>query len=453
MGIGFSRHLEYPSPGVKMTLSWPEVLQEVAKQIPPMYYDPFILPLSMENLEDERLILKAPSAMIKDHVIKKYQHFIEDAVERVLGNKVQIEILVDKETKKPLSGFVEDKFNEDIYHFNPEYTFDNFHKGDSNLLAYSACMEVAQKPGSINPLYIFGKVGTGKTHLLQAIGSVLQKQPGQSVRYIPISNFLSEYVFNVQNKQNIEGFRAKYQSYTTLIIDDIHQLNSSAEKTQEEFFNFFNYLSERKRQIIIAADRPIHELTLQERLKSRFATGYQVELRGPDPKVRESIILQRSKQLNLELTSESVHFIKDNFRSDVRSLIGCLNELTLYKKTFNLLILPEDKIKDILDSRMEKQNKVEVPSEKILDTVCEYYSQEKINVLSKSRRAEYIIPRHLSMYLLFEICKFNKTTIGKMFQTKHTTVISAIKKINDKIKKDPNFKRVVDSFKKKFDFQ
>lgn len=436
-----------------MTLSWPEVLQEVSKQIPPMYYDPFISPLSMENLENERLILKAPSNMIKDHVVKKYQHFIEEAVERVLGNKVHIEILVDTETKKPLSGFVEDKFNEDLYHFNPEYTFENYFTGDSNLLAYSACKEVAEKPGSINPLYVYGKVGTGKTHLLQAIGAVLQKKPGQSVRYIPISSFLSEYVYNVQNKQNIEGFRAKYQSYTTLIIDDIHQLNSSAEKTQEEFFNFFNYLSERKRQIIIAADRPIHELTLQDRLKSRFATGYQVELRAPDPKVRESIIENRSKELKLELTKESVSFIKDNFRSDVRSLIGCLNELTLYKKTFNVLILSEDKIKDILESRMEKHNRIEVPSEKILDTVCEYYSQEKSNVLSKSRKAEFIIPRHVSMYLLYEICKLNKSSIGKIFQTKHTTVISAIKKINDKMKSDPAFKRVVEGFKKRFDFR
>ena len=332
-----------------MTLSWPDVLQEVSKQIPPMYYDPFILPLSMENFDRERLVLRAPSAMVKDHVIKKYQHFIEDAVERVLGNKVQIEILVDKESKKPLSGFVEDKFNEDLYHFNPEYTFQNFHTGESNLLAFSACKEVAQKPGSINPLYIFGKVGTGKTHLLQAIGAAIQKIPGQSVRYIPISSFLSEFVYNVQNKQNIEGFRSKYQSYTTLIIDDIHQLNSSAEKTQEEFFHLFNYLSERKRQIIIASDRPIHELPLQDKLRSRFATGYQVEIRSPDPKVRESIIETRSRELSLELTKDSISFIKENFRSDIRALIGCLNELTLYKKTYNVLILPEDKIKDILE--------------------------------------------------------------------------------------------------------
>jgi len=436
-----------------MTLSWHDVLQEVSKQVPPMYYDPFILPLSMENFDQERLILKAPSSMIREHVIKKYQHFIEDAVERVHGNKVQIEILVDKESKKPLSGFVEDKFNEDIYHFNPEYTFDNYHVGESNLLVYSACKEIAQKPGSINPLYIFGKVGTGKTHLLQAVGAAIQKIPGQSVRYIPISSFLSEYVYNVQNKQNIEGFRAKYQSYTTLIIDDIHQLNSSAEKTQEEFYNFFNYLAERKRQIIIASDRPIHELSLQERLRSRFATGYQIEIRSPDPKVREAIIEARSKELSLELTKESINYIKDNFRSDVRSLIGCLNELTLYKKTYNLLILPEEKIKDILDSRLEKHGKIEVPSEKILDVVCEYYSQERTNILSKSRRAEYIIPRHISMFLLHELCKLNKTSIGKMFQTKHTTVISAIKKINAKMKTDLNFKRTVEGFKKRFEFQ
>ena len=441
------------SSGETMTLSWPEVLQEVSKQIPPIYYDPFISPLSMENFDRDRLVLRAPSAVVKEHVIKKYQHFIIDAVERVLGSKVQIEILVDKETKKPLSGFVEDKFNEDLYHFNPDYSLQNFHTGESNLLAYSACKEVTQKPGSINPLYIFGKVGTGKTHLLQAIGANIQKIPGQTVRYIPISSFLSEFVYNVQNKQNIEGFRTKYQSYTTLIIDDIHQLNSSAEKTQEEFFHLFNYLSERKRQIIIASDRPIHELPLQDRLKSRFATGYQVEIRSPDPKVRESIITARSKELSLELTKESISFIKENFRSDIRSIIGCLNELTLYKKTYNVLILPEDKIKDILESRLEKQGKVKVPSEKILDAVCEYYSQEKSNITSKSRKAEFIIPRHICMYLLFDLCKLNKTFIGKIFQTKHTTVISAIKKINEKMKNDANFKRTVEGFKKRFEFQ
>jgi chromosomal replication initiator protein len=192
---------------------------------------------------------------------------------------------------------------------------------------------------------------------------------------------------------------------------------------------------------------------LQDKLRSRFATGYQVEIRSPDPKVRESIIETRSRELSLELTKDSISFIKENFRSDIRSLIGCLNELTLYKKTYNVLILPEDKIKDILESRLEKHGRVEVPSEKILDVVCEYYSQEKSNITSKSRRAEYIIPRHISMYLLFDICKLNKTTIGKMFQTKHTTIISAIKKINDRMTKDPNFKRIVEGFKKRFEFQ
>jgi chromosomal replication initiator protein len=432
--------------------NWEEILKEVSKKVPTMYYSPFIQPLTFKSVDSDIITIYAPSKTIKDHVEKKYQQHIEEAVEKIVGTKYKITISLDSSIGHPISNFVESNFQDSSNQFHPDYTFDNFINGDSNLLVIQAAKEVVQTPGIINPLYIYGKVGIGKTHLVHAIGRELDNKLS-SVKYISITQFLSEFVYNLQQKNGIDSFRAKYQSYKCLIIDDIHQLNSTAEKTQDEFYLLYNFLFERNRQIIITSDRPIHELPLQDRIKSRFLSGYQVELKFPDISVREKLIFKKSNELSLNLSPFAIQYIIENFKSDIRSILGSLNELSLYKRTFNLLILSDDKIREILESRIEKIGKTDIQYDKVIDSVCEYYSQEKLNVLSKSRRSEYIVPRHVSMYLLHEICNMNKSAIGKLFNTNHTTVISALKKVEKSIKNDDNFRRVVSGFKKKFEFQ
>ncbi|MBK8398799.1 MAG: chromosomal replication initiator protein DnaA [Leptospiraceae bacterium] len=430
---------------------WPKILDEVSKQIPAMYFDPFISPLLFVECSEENLIIKAPSVTIKNHVEKKYQSVIADAAEKIGGLKLKIQIHTDS-NDTPFSNFIDTKFKEETFPFNPDYTMDKFVLGDCNRMAFMACKDAIENPGNQNPIYIHGKVSVGKTYLLHAVGNSLTKMyPNKPIKYISMSDFLSEFVFAVQNRQTMDSFKFKYQSYHTLIIDDIQNLNSGAEKTQEEFFAIFNYLFDRKRQIILGSDRPISELPINEKLKSRFVNGYQVEIQAPDEVVRLGILKQKSKEANLQLTDSSIQFISDNFQTDTRALFGCINDIQLYKKTFSLLFVSDEKVKEILENRLHKIKDLDINHEKIIDTVCERYTQSKKDILSKSRKAEYIIPRHICMYLLFEVCNMNKTLIGRIFNTKHTTVISAINRVKEMIKTDLTFKKTVLSIKSQFD--
>jgi len=431
---------------------WPQILEEVSKQIPAMYFEPFISQLSFVEFKDDNLIIKAPSLVIKNHVEKKYHSVLSDAAEKIGGSKLKIQIHTDS-NDIPIANFIDNKFKDDSYPFNPDYTLDKFVLGDCNRMAYMACKEAIESPGKLNPIYIFGKVSTGKTYLLHAVGNALNQSPNRSVKYISISDFLSEFVFTVQSRQAMDSFKAKYQSYHTLIIDDIQNLNSSAEKTQEEFFSIFNYLFDRRRQIIIASDRPIGELPINEKLKSRFITGFQAEIKAPDESVRIGILKQKSIENNLQLSDTSIQFISDNFQTDTRALLGCLNDIQLYKKTFSLLFVSDEKVKELLESRLQKAQDLDLNHEKIINLVCERYTQSKKDILSKSRKAEYIIPRHICMYLLFELCNMNKTLIGRFFNTKHTTVISAINHIKQMMQDDVNFKRNILSLKALFEYK
>lgn len=432
---------------------WPKILDEVSKQIPAMYFEPFISQLSLVEFKDDNLIIKAPSNLIKNHVEKKYQSVIADAAEKIGGSKYKIQIHIDS-NDTPISSFIDTKFKDDTFPFNPDYTIDKFILGDCNRMAFMACKDAIDNPGKQNPIYIHGKVSVGKTYLLHAIGNALTKQhPNKPIKYISISDFLSEFVFNVQNRQAMDAFKLKYQSYQALIIDDIQNLNSSAEKTQEEFFAIFNYLFDRKRQIILASDRPISELPISEKLRSRFITGCQVEIQPPDETVRIGILKQKSKEANLQLSDSSIQFISDNFKTDTRALLGCLNDIQLYKKTFSLLFVSDEKVRELLENRLDKIKDLDINHEKIIDLVCERYTQSKKDILSKSRKAEFIIPRHICMYLLFEVCNMNKTIIGRLFNTKHTTVISAINRIKEMMKADPGFKRTVQAFQSQFEYK
>lgn len=432
-----------------MKNEWNLVLEEVSKQIPKVYFHPFIEPLLLEEYSDGKFLIKAPSSAVKEHVEKKYQKFIEDAVIKVYGNASSVEIFTEEQGKS-IGEFIREKFKEEKFLFNPDFTFDSFQIGESNQLAYFASKEAAGSPGRINPLFLYGKCGTGKTHLLHAIGQELQKTRNENVKYISISSFLSEFVMMVQNRQSLESFRNKYQSYTSIIFDDLQFLNITAEKTQEEFYSLFNYMQERKRQIVLAADRPVLELPLQEGLRSRLLTGIQAEVRQPDSSLRKKIISLKSAECGISLSEESVELISSLFPSDTRALLGAVNELSLYKRTYNLLFLNEDKIREILESRISKSRAGDLSPDRILTEVSAYFEREKSDILSKSRRSEFILPRHISMYLIHELCEMSKSAVGKLFKTQHTTVIAAMKKLEAGMEKDENLKKKVETLRNKF---
>lgn len=440
--------------GTGMDQFWTKVLSEVSSNIPSQYYGPFISPLSLESYDADKLVIKAPSHTIKDHVQKKYKKFIEEAIAKIHGKELSIEFSIDDKPIHPISGFVEDKHSCQYPTINPDYKFDNFIAGESNRLVIMAAQEAANPQTAVTSLFIQGSLGVGKTHLMQAIANQrLFNNPHLKIIYTTLSSFLSEFVYSVQNRELMDKFRMKYLNCDSLYIDDIQHLNSGAEKTQEEFFYIFNHLCENHKQIIITSDRPCRDLPIQERLKSRMITGYQVELKQPDEEARIQLLIQKANPLQLNVSENAISYIAQNIKTDVRSLIGALNDIYMYKKAYNLLIISDDQVKDIIENRLLKLENLEYTQDKVINTVSEEFSVAKKDVLSKSRKAEFIIPRHLSMYLLFNVCHMNKTTIGRIFNTKHTTVINAIKKIDQRIEKDGAFARIVKSLIGKFQYK
>ncbi|MGJ4745700.1 chromosomal replication initiator protein DnaA [Leptospira sp. SA-E8] len=435
-----------------MDPSWKRVLEEVSKEIPPTYFDKFIYTLQLESLTDDRCILIAPSSNIKTHVEKKYQNHIEEAIFRASGNRVPVEIVL--EAASNLTEVLQEKFKDKSYSFNPDYSFDNFIVGNTNRLAFSAAMECVKNPAEINPLYLFGKVGVGKTHLLHSIGSeILKKEPWKTVHYVDIKSFMSEFLFALQSRDAIESFKIKYQSYNCLLIDDIQLLNTGAEKTQEEFFSIFNFLFERKRQIVIASDRPSSELPLHDRLKSRFVTGVQADIQPPDRDIRVGILEKNCQILNLGLSQEHIQFIADLIEDDTRALLGALNDLALHKRAFSHLFFTTTMIEEILKNRIFRKKNFQLSQDKVIEHISSLYNLDPNEVMGKSRKPEYVIPRHLCMYVLHKGFRLNKSQVGRMFSAEHTTVIHAVRNIENKIKEDKEFSIKVEEVLNRFRFQ
>ncbi|PJZ71075.1 chromosomal replication initiator protein DnaA [Leptospira perolatii] len=435
-----------------MDPSWKRILEEVSNEIPPTYFDKFIHTLQLNSLTDKRCVLIAPSANIKTHVEKKYQTYIEEAIFKTMGNRIPVEIVLEGPSN--LTQVLRETYKDKSYSFNPDYNFETFIVGNSNRLAYSAARECIQNPADINPLYLFGKVGVGKTHLLHSIGNeIIKREPWKTVHYVDIKTFMSEFLFSLQSRDSVESFKIKYQSYDCLLIDDIQLLNTGAEKTQEEFFTIFNFLFERRRQIVIASDRPSSELPIQERLRSRFVTGVQADIQPPDKEVRIGILSYQNKILNLGLSPDLIELIADRIHDDTRTLLGSLNDLALHKRAYSYLFFTPEMIEEILKNRMFRKKNLLLSHDKVIEHIASLYNLDAKEVMGKSRKQELIIPRHLCMYVLHKVFKVNKSQIGRIFGGEHTTAINGIRKIEAKMKEEKEFAAKVEDILSKFRFQ
>lgn len=435
---------------------WSLVLEDISQHINPNYFHNFITPLKLIKINDAKVILLAPSSQIQKHVETKYISFLEQSIFRIFKERFQVEIITDNSNNLEIwSEHIKDKVFQTKAQFNPDYTFDTFIQDETNKLAYTACREAVLRPGEINPLYIFGSVGVGKTHLLHAIGNeILKREPWKKVRYVEMTTFLNEFVFTVrQNSRTaLDSFKIKYQSYDVLLIDDIQFLNSGADKTQEEFFSLFNYLYQKRNQIVIASDRPSFELPIHERLKSRFTKGIQANIQPPSIHLKKNILKRFSDIHGIFIDEVSLDYIANNIPGDIRYLIGAMNDVLLYKKAYHCVIVPFDAIKEIVDTRRETRKKTTgLDQEIIIDRVCQAYNQSRKDVLGKSRKIEYVIPRHVIMYILHTILHLNKTVIGRIFDCKHTTVLHAIENIKIKLESDSKIKEIIENIRSDFD--
>jgi len=437
---------------------WQMVLGQIQLNISQANFATWFKNTEITSQEKSKVVVMVPNSFVKEWLENKYNKDILKILHEADKRIKEVDYIIGKNAKKEEKEekiimpendqleFQEFTVNKDT-NLNPRYTFSSFVVGPFNELPHAAGIAVSKKPGMIyNPLFIYGGVGLGKTHLIQAIGNEINKNnKRKKVRYISSEKFTSEVVSAIRNQQ-AERFKSKYQSIDALIIDDI-QFLSGKEKTQEEFFHIFNVLYERNKQIIISSDRlpkAISELT--ERLKSRFEGGMIADISCPDFETRVAILKIKAQEKNLELEEDIYQYIATVIKKNIRELQGALNRLIMYQKLNNRkpnLEITKTLFKDILSS----PSKIITPK-KIIQVVADFYDLKEKDLLTTSRKKEIVKPRQVAMFLLREELKNSFPFIGRRFNGKdHTTAIHSYKKILQALQKDKQLEEEISLIK------
>jgi chromosomal replication initiator protein len=337
-----------------------------------------------------------------------------------------------------------------VFALNPKYTFETFVVGGSNHFAHAAALAVAQNPAAAyNPLFIYGGVGLGKTHLMHAIGhSVKAKDPAARVMYVTSETFTNELITAIQMDKRLE-FRKRYRNVDVLLIDDV-QFIAKKQSVQEEFFNTFNTLHNANKQIIISSDRPPKEISsLEERLRSRFEWGLIADIQPPDVETRIAILRNRARLDNLNVSDDIIQFIAEHVVSNIRELEGSLTRVVAYsqlKRRPLTLSLTVEALRDLLPDVKKK----EITPQIIKNTVSEYYSISLESMLSERRDREIVLPRQVAMYLCHSMLGIPYKRVSTLFdRNDHTTSINACKRVEEMLSSDSSFASTLEDIKKR----
>jgi len=434
---------------------WNKILEIIKEELSPQAYNSWFSQTKVDKFDGNNLVISTPGEFCKDWLEKRYSGFIKDVLKRALGSDNNLIIkfkAVDQKFTAPSRPALKKKTKkEDIFFkntgllLNPKYTFDDFVVGNGNRFAHAACLAVAQSPAkSYNPLFIFGGVGLGKTHLIQAIGHYITRYNGKTrVLYISSEKFTNELINSIRDDRTV-AFRNKYRSVDILLIDDI-QFLAGKERTQEEFFHTFNTLYESNKQIVITSDRPPKDITtLEERLISRFEWGLTTDVQAPDYETRIAILRKKAQSENLNVPAEVIDFIAEKIPSNIRQLEGALTKLIAFsaftKKELSVF-LAQDILKDIIP--LENKN---ISINQIQKTISDYYNIKINSLLSKKRTKDIVLARQVAIYLSRELTDLSLTSIGETFGRRdHTTIIHSYTKIKNKIKNDKGFKDIINN--------
>ncbi len=412
----------------------------------PIYFS-ILKDLIPTEVTDTHIVLGCTSVGAKNYLEKKKDE-LEGMVSLFVGKKVSIEFsVIEKELSKdnaPLLTFQPSK--EDIYRkagLNSNYTFENFAVSSTNQVAFAASQSVAQTPGtSYNPLFLYGGVGVGKTHLAQAIAHIiLQENTDSKVYFCSGEKFMNDLIESIREKTT-QRFRRKYRSLDLIIIDDI-QFIAGKTTVQEEFFHTFNSIVSGGGQVVLTSDRPPHEIQkLEDRLRSRFSGGLIVDIQSPDFELRTAIIMIKAKEKNIALDIEAAKAIAENV-SDTRALEGTL--LSLYARNVNSSKpIDLELVEGFYQNKVEKTKKRVSPQD-IIKTVCSYYDIKQSHIKGKSRASKIALTRQIAMYLLRTELDLNLEEVAYIIKRKdHTTVIHAVNKIQSMLIKDTSFKEEID---------
>jgi len=404
----------------------------------------------------EKFTVLVPNGFTKEWLKNKYHDDILKALKRVVGNRIkELDYIIASREKPAEKVFaIKEEFEprkEEVKNgfLNPKYTFESFVVGDGNKLAYAACQAVSKKPGKVyNPLFIYGGVGLGKTHLMQAIGNAIEKsKKNKTVVYVTCERFVNEFIQAISTGR-MNKFKNNYRNIDVLLIDDI-QFLAGKEGTQEEFFHTFNTLHQNDKQIVISSDRPPKALhTLEDRLISRFEWGMIADIAPPDIETRIAILKAKCQEKKYQLDPKVLNYIATNIQKNIRELEGALNRLIAYCELNNLK--PDlETAENILGSFITTFKK-NVNTDKIIKEVATFYNLDPSQLLEKRRHKEIVLPRQISMYLIREEINQPYTRIADIFGGKdHTTIIHAYRKIKDKLNKDKSLRQEIELIKEK----
>lgn len=438
----------------KINELWDKVLQKLEISVSSVAFELWLSPLEVLGLKDGSLIVVAQNSTAKSQIQKNYFKPLEDAVKIVFSEDTAIELIGPDEREmyeEKQEEELEMEVDADKFEFNSKFTFENFVVGKSNQFVYAGARAVAESPGKkFNPLFIYGGVGLGKTHLLHAIGNYInQFSPQLKIKYVTCEKFTNDYIESMlsRDEESKMEFREKYRNVDILMVDDI-QFLAKKEGTQEEFFHTFNDLHQNNKQIILTSDRPPKEIsTLADRLVSRFSSGLIQDIQMPDFETRIAILRKKAQQEHFLINDEVIEFIADKVSTNIREMEALLSKVHFFatlvgKRSANL-----QDAKDAIAESFENQ-KENMSMDSITDAVCTYFEVLKQDLVGKKKSKDIVEPRMIAIYLINEMLDVPLMSIGKYFGGRdHTTIIHARDKITEQMKSDIDLKNAISELK------
>lgn len=435
---------------------WNKVLEIIKPQLPEAIYEMCFAASKFERIEGTRFFIEVANPFIKEMILEKHKVLTEGIISGIMGSALSLEISIgaspvvnykiepdpksrSKKSDKMVAGIA----------LNPKYTFESFVSGKSNEFAHAVSNAVSKSPGKVyNPLFIYGGVGLGKTHLLQAIGHyIIQNKPKTSIIYVSAEEFMNELILSITNKQT-PAFREKYRKADLLLMDDV-QLLAGRPQTQEEFFHTFNELFQRNKQIVLTSDRPPKRLNqMEDRLVNRFEHGLIADIQPPDLELRIAILKKEAEDKEIDVTEEMLDYISQRVDSNIRELQGAFTRLVAYASIERSPINRE--LVDRILGDLIKFKKQKISVEYIQKIVSEYYEINVNDIVSKKRNNKIALPRQVAIYLVRNVLDLSLQLIGEKFGGRdHTTIMHSIAKIESMMNINLEFKNEIENFEKR----
>ena len=421
--------------------AWEKALKMLENDLNPASYSTWIKPLKMHAIRSDTITVEVPNTFLITNIQQRYFTMLYNVVSMAFGRQYELEFRTPEElAREP---------DRETMMLNPKYTFESFVVGPSNSLAHAACLAVAEQPSNAyNPLFIYGGVGLGKTHLMNAIGNFIAgSNPWAKVLFISSETFTNDLIDSIVKKQGTSELRSRMRNVDVLMVDDIQFLSRTV-ATQEEFFHTFNDLYNKGKQIIISSDRPPKEIpTIEERLRSRFEWGLTVDIQKPDYETRVAILRQKAEEMGVDVPDDVTDYIAQSVNSNIRELEGSLVRVNAQAEllgTVMTLEMAQEALAKLLPSREARK----VTPELIVAQVAAQFGVSEEDLYSKRRSREIANARQVAMYLIRSLTQLSTTAVGTVFGGRdHTTVMHGCEKVEESMRTDAQLRRTVENLK------